>query len=72
MFSLRGFLVFVSLFPFFSCHFRGSVGVKNLCFLGGFPRFFFLSKIGRTPKASRDRTLLRRVLSKFVKGGAFL
>ena len=31
------FLVFLSVFPFFSRDFRGSVGIKNPCFFGGFP-----------------------------------
>ena len=31
------FLVFTSVLPFFSRDFRGSVGIKNPCFFGGFP-----------------------------------
>ena len=31
------FLVFLSVFPFFSRDFRRSVGIKNPCFFGGFP-----------------------------------
>ena len=31
------FLVFLSVFPFFSRDFRGSAGIKNPCFFGGFP-----------------------------------
>ena len=34
------FLVFLSVFPFFSRDFRGSVGIKNPCFFGGFPCLF--------------------------------
>ena len=34
------FLVFSSVFPFFSRDFRGSVGIKNPCFFGGFPCLF--------------------------------
>ena len=34
------FLVFLSVFPFFSRDFSGSVGIKNPCFLGGFPGHF--------------------------------
>ena len=31
---------FLSVFPFFSRDFRGSVGIKNPCFFGGFPCLF--------------------------------
>ena len=31
------FLVFLSVFPFFSRDFRGSVGITNPCFFGAFP-----------------------------------
>ena len=34
------FLVFSSVFPFFSRDFRGSVGTKKPCFFGGFPCLF--------------------------------
>ena len=34
------FLVFLSVFPFFSKDFRGSVGIKNPCFFRGFPCLF--------------------------------
>ena len=34
------FLVFSNVFPFFSRDFRGSVGIKNPCFFGGFPCLF--------------------------------
>ena len=34
------FLVFLSVFPLFSRDFRGSVGIKNPCFVGGFPCLF--------------------------------
>ena len=34
------FLVFLSVFPFFSRDFRGSVGIKNPCFFCGFPCLF--------------------------------
>ena len=39
LFFLPGedFLVFLSVFPFFSRDFRGSAGIKNPCFFGGFP-----------------------------------
>ena len=36
-FCCEDFLVFLSVFPFFSRDFRGSVGIKNPCFFGGFP-----------------------------------
>ena len=39
-FPCEEFLVFLSVFPFFSRDFRGSVGIKNPCFFGGFPRVF--------------------------------
>ena len=38
------FLVFSSVFPFFSRDFRGSVGIKNLFFLLVFPAFFLKNK----------------------------
>ena len=39
------FLVFLTVFPFFSRHFRGSVGIKNPCFFfGGFPCLFLKNK----------------------------
>ena len=34
------FLVFLTVFPFFSRDFRGSEGIKNPCFFGGFPCLF--------------------------------
>ena len=34
------FLVFLSVFPFFSRDFRDSVGITNPCFFGGFPCHF--------------------------------
>ena len=43
-FPLRGFLVFLSAFPFFSRDFRGSMGRKSLFFLGGFPCHFSKKK----------------------------
>ena len=48
--SLRGCLVFLTVFPFFSRDFRGSVGIKNPCFFGGFPCLFSKKKArkGRT------------------------
>ena len=39
-FPCEDFLVFLSIFPFFSRDFRGSAGIKNPCFFGGFPRRF--------------------------------
>ena len=36
----KEFLVFLSVFPFFSRDFRGSVGIKIPCFFGGFPCHF--------------------------------
>ena len=36
----KDFLVFLSVFPLFSRDFRGSVGIKNPCFFGGFPCHF--------------------------------
>ena len=37
-FLLRGFSsFFLSVFPFLSRDFKGSVGIKNPCFIGGFP-----------------------------------
>ena len=41
------FLVFLSVFPFFSRDFRGSVGIKNPCFFGCFPCLF--------PKKNKER-----------------
>ena len=43
-FPCEEFLVFLSVFPFFSRDFRGSVGIKNPCFLGGFPCDFQKNK----------------------------
>ena len=41
VFSLaRNSLFFSSVFPFFSRDFRGSAGLKNPCFFGGFPCLF--------------------------------
>ena len=34
------FLGFLTVFPFFSRDFRGSVRIKNPCFFGGFPCLF--------------------------------
>ena len=39
-FPCEEFLVFLSVFPFFSRDLGGSVGIKNPCFLGGFPCLF--------------------------------
>ena len=39
-FPCEEFLVFSSVFPFFSRDFRGSVGITNPCFFGGFPCLF--------------------------------
>ena len=39
-FPCEEFLVFLSVFPFFSRDFRGSAGIKNPCFFGGFPGNF--------------------------------
>ena len=39
-FPCEEFLVFSSVFPFFSRDFRGSVGIRNPCFFGGFPCLF--------------------------------
>ena len=36
----KEFLVFLSVFPFFSRDFRGSVGIRNPCSFGGFPCHF--------------------------------
>ena len=36
-FLSKEFLAFFSVFPFFPRDFRGSLGIKNPCFLGGFP-----------------------------------
>ena len=38
------FIVFLTVFPFFSRDFRGSVGIKNPCFFGGFPCLFSKKK----------------------------
>ena len=46
-FSLRGFPCSFDRFPFFSRDFRGSVGIKNPCFFGGFPCLF--------PKKNKER-----------------
>ena len=46
-FSSRGCPVFLSVFPFFSRDFRGSVGIKNPCFFGGFSLPF--------PKKNKER-----------------
>ena len=40
LFFCEEFLVFLSVFPFFSRDFRGSAGIKNPCFFGGFPGNF--------------------------------
>ena len=39
-FLCEEFLVFLSVFPCFSRDFRGSVGIQNPCFFGGFPGHF--------------------------------
>ena len=39
-FPCEEFLAFLSVFPFFCRDFRGSVGIKNPCFFGGFPCLF--------------------------------
>ena len=39
-FSFWDFLVFLTVFPFFSRDSRGSAGIKNPCFFGGFPCLF--------------------------------
>ena len=46
-FPCEEFLVFSSVFPFFSRDFRGSVGIKNPCFFGGFPCLFPKKKQGK-------------------------
>ena len=51
-FLCEEFLVFLSVFPFFSRDFRGSVGTKNPCFFGGFPALFPKNK-ERKDKVSR-------------------
>ena len=43
-FPLRGIPCFFERFPFFSRDFRGSVGIKNPCFFGGFPCLFGVSE----------------------------
>ena len=45
-FSLRGFSCFLHC-PFFCRHFRGSVGIRNPCFLGGFSLPFFPKEQGK-------------------------
>ena len=57
-FPCEEFLVFSSVFPFFSRDFRGSVGIKNPCFFGGLPCLYPKKK-----KARKGRTgcLLVRV-----------
>ena len=50
-FPSKDFLVFLNVFPFFSRDFRGSVGIKNPCFFGGFPCLF------QKNKERKDRVL---------------
>ena len=45
--SRKTFLAYLSVFPFFSRDFRGSVGIENPCFWGGFPCLF--------PKKNKER-----------------
>ena len=48
VFPLRGILLFLSVFPFFSRDFKGSAGIRNPCFLvGGFPCLFPAKKEGQ-------------------------
>ena len=51
-FPCEKFLVFLSVFPFFSRDFRGSVGTKNPCFLLVFFRAFFQKKEGKEGQGS--------------------
>ena len=53
-FPLRGFLFFLSVFPFFSREFRGSAGIKNPCFFGGFPCHFPKKKNQRKERKDRE------------------
>ena len=46
-FPCEDFLVFLSVFPFFSRDFRGSAGIRNPCCFGGFPCRF--------PKKNKER-----------------
>ena len=43
-FPCEDFLVFLTVFLFFSRDFRGSVAIKNPCFFGGFPCLFQKNK----------------------------
>ena len=55
---LQGFPCFLSVSPFFSRDFRGSVAIKNPCFFGGFPCLFQekQGKEGQGPKrAKKDK-----------------
>ena len=52
-FPCEEFLVFLSVLPFFSRDFRGSVEIKNPCFLGGFPGHFPRNK------ERKDRVVLQ-------------
>ena len=55
-FLLQGFPCFLSVFPFFSRDFRGSVGITNPCFFAGFPcRFPKKTRKGRTGFSLSDR-----------------
>ena len=50
----------------FRCsQFRGSVGIRNPCFFGGFPRV-------DTKGVMQQRATLRRILRRFFKGRCFL
>ena len=55
------FLVFSSVFPFFSRDFWGLVGIKNPCFLGGFPCLLPQKRQGKEGqgRALRDRLMSR-------------
>ena len=59
------FLVFLSVFPFFSRDFRGSVGIKNPCFFGGFS----LSFSQKTRKGRTGMVLSETVFNLFLKDG---
>ena len=58
------FLVFSSVFPFFSRDFRGSVGIKNPCFFGGFSGLF-----SKKNKERKDREMWERVQVGFGSTG---
>ena len=60
------FLVFLSVFPFFSRDFRGSVGIENPCFFGGFP-CLFPKKQGKEGQGFLITIIIRGVESMVIK-----